>query len=114
MTNPLKGEVDITLGDTTYKTRLNIDSLVKVETELGCGIIQLAQKISAADIRIKELAIILRYALRGGGNDVDNKQVFKLIEDNGIVAISAVVAGLITKTLSDPQEESEGKEEAVA
>lgn len=114
MTNPLKGEVDITLGDTTYKTRLNIDSLVKVETELGCGIIQLAQKISVADIKIKELAVVLRYALRGGGNDVDNKQVFKLIEDNGIVAISAVVAGLITKTLSDPKEESEGKEEAVA
>ena len=114
MANPLKGEVEITIGSDTYKTRLTIDALVKIETELNVGIIQLAQKISVVDIRINELATILKYALRGGGNDFDNKKVYKLIEDNGIVAISAVVANLITLTLSDPKEESEGKEEAVA
>jgi hypothetical protein len=114
MANPMKGEVEVTLGDDTYNCRLNIDSLVKIESEIGVGIIQLAQKMSQADIRITELATVLRYALRGGGNDFDNKKVFKLIEANGIVAVSAVVASLISDTLSDPKEESEGKEEAVA
>lgn len=114
MANPLKGEVEITIGSDTYKTRLTIDSLVKIESELGLGIIQLAQKLSQADIRITELATVLRYALRGGGNDFDIKKTYKLIEDNGIVAISAVVVNLISQSLSDPKEDSEGKEEAVA
>ena len=34
MTNPLKGEIEIELGGETYKCRLTIDSLVKIEDEL--------------------------------------------------------------------------------
>jgi hypothetical protein len=38
MANPLKGEVLITLNKETYKCRLTIDALVKIEDELDKGI----------------------------------------------------------------------------
>jgi hypothetical protein len=37
MTNPLKGQIEVTLGSETYKARLTIDSLVKIEDELDTG-----------------------------------------------------------------------------
>ena len=45
MTNPLKGEIEIELGGESYKCRLTIDSLVKIEEELDKGIIELATDI---------------------------------------------------------------------
>ena len=34
MANPLKGEVEVTIGSETYKCRLTIDALVRIEDEL--------------------------------------------------------------------------------
>ena len=43
MTNPLKGEIEIELGGQTYKGRLTIDAIIKIEESCNCGIIKLAQ-----------------------------------------------------------------------
>ena len=74
MTNPLKGEIEIELGGETYKCRLTIDSLVKIEDELDAGILELASNIAEAKVRLRTLIVVLRYALRGGGNDFDEKK----------------------------------------
>tara|TARA_Y100001951_G_C11133973_1_gene179775 strand:+ start:166 stop:516 length:351 start_codon:yes stop_codon:yes gene_type:complete len=113
MTNPLKGEVNIELGSETYKARLNIDALVKIETELDQGILKLASRISQADVRISELIVVLKAALRGGGNNLQDKDVGRIITDIGIVQASTEVAKLLATTLSDPEEreEQEGKQE---
>jgi|TARA_A100001011_G_scaffold64180_1_gene64792 hypothetical protein len=107
MTNPLRGEVNIELGSETYKARLNIDALVRIETELDQGILKLATRIAQADVRISELITVLKAALRGGGNDLQEKDVGKIITDIGIVQASTEVAKLLATTLSDPEEREE-------
>ena len=114
MTNPLRGEIEITLGSETYKARLTIDALVRIEEELDSGILKLAARIAQADIRLKELIVVLKAALRGGGNDLNEKQVGKIISDIGIVTASTEVAQLLAQTLSDPEGEEEGKSQQVA
>jgi hypothetical protein len=116
MTNPMRGQVEITLGEDTYNCRLTIDSLIKIEDELNDGILQLAQKIANADVRLKTLVTVLRYALRGGGNDVSDSDVQKIISNVGLVVASTQVAHLLAATLSDSksEEKSEGKSEKVA
>ena len=111
MTNPLKGEIEIELGGETFKCRLTIDSLVKIEDELDKGILELATDISQAKVRLKVLLVVLRYALRGGGNDFDDRKMKQIITDTGIISASAVVAQLLSDSLSDPEEkeESSGK-----
>ena len=111
MTNPLKGQVEVSLGTETYKCRLAIDSLVKIENELDMGILGIATKMGNADVRIYELSVVLRYALRGGGNDIDQKEIFKIIEDAGIVSSSKAVAQLLADVLSDPNEKKKQAEE---
>ena len=71
MANPLKGEIDINLSGKSYTCRLTIDSIIRIEEELDTSIIELAIKISQAKAKLKELATVLKYALRNGGNDID-------------------------------------------
>ena len=110
MTNPLKGQVEVSLGTETYKCRLTIDSLIKIENDLDIGILGLASKMATANVRIYELSVVLRYALRGGGNDIDEKELFKIIENAGIVDTSKAVANLLTDVLSDPNEKKKQEE----
>ncbi len=104
MTNPLKGEIEIELGGETYKCRLTIDSLVKIEDELDKGIIELATDIGQAKVRIKTLVVVLRYALRGGGNDFDENKIKQILQSTSIIESSTVVAQLLADTLSDSEQ----------
>mgnify|MGYP001435859181 FL=1 len=114
MTNPLKGEIEINLGGKTYKTRLTVDSIMQIEEELDCGIIKLATKMAEADIRMSHIVAVLHPALRGGGNNVDRKQVIKLVSETGVIKSTAAVATLLTQTLTDNEaEEDEGKPQEV-
>lgn len=111
MTNPLKGEIDLKLGSKTYKARLTVDAIIQIETAVGFGIIKLAQKMSDGDIRLTDLISVLTMSLRGGANDVNEKDVSKIIQDVGIVEATRAVAELIAQSLTnDSEEEVEGKQ----
>tara|TARA_R100001510_G_scaffold55177_1_gene58751 strand:+ start:399 stop:746 length:348 start_codon:yes stop_codon:yes gene_type:complete len=112
MTNPLKGQIEVTLGSKTYKARLTVDAIINIETAVGCGIIKLAQKMAEADIKITDLIAVLHAALRGGGNDLNEKDISKIIQDVGIVEATRCVAELVTQSLTANSEEiaTEGKQ----
>ena len=115
MANPLKGEIPLTLGKETYKCRLTIDALVRIEDELDKGILELATAIAEAKVRIRTLIVVLRHALRGGGNDFDDKKIGEIISSVGIVIASTEVAKLLAATLTDNdsgEEVDKKKEEA--
>ena len=111
--NKLKGEISIELAGKEYKCRLTIDSVMKIEDSCNCGIIKLATKMGDGDIRMSEIINVLTPALRGGGNDMQHKDVIALVQKAGIVKSTAAVAILLTKTLTDDSEETteEGKQE---
>ncbi len=112
MTNPLKGQILINLGGKDYSCRLTVDAIIKIETELDKGILAITQRLSEADVRIGELAVVLLYALRGGSNDVNMEDVKKLIQETGIVNTCSAVATLLVSTMSDPEaEESDSKKD---
>ena len=114
MTNPLKGETQITLGSEDYTCRLTIDSLIKIEEEIGMGVIKLISRLSSdMDMPIKHQLTILYHALRGGGNDLTQKQVKQLVTDNGILKTTQIILVMLTDTLNDEDSE-EKKEEGAA
>jgi hypothetical protein len=105
MTNPLKGEVNLSLGGKDYKARLTIDAIMQVEQSVGCGILKLAQRMADADVRVTDIIAVLTPALRGGGNNVQPKDVTKIVESAGLVDSTQAVATLLTQSIS-PQEDS--------
>ena len=111
MTNPMKGEMTIELAGESYNCRLNVDALIKIETALDMGILKITQRLSDADVRLNDLTVVLLHALRGGGNDVNDRDVKSIIQNSGIVAATSQVATLLVATLTDPNaEESEKKQ----
>ena len=112
--SPLKGETQITLGSEDYTCRLTIDSLMKIEDEIGMGIIKLVSKLSTEmDMPIKHQLSILYHALRGGGNDLTQKQVKQLVTENGLIKTTQVILVMLTSTLND-EDDGEKKEEGAA
>lgn len=111
MTNPLKGQIEVTLGSKTYKCRLTMNAIMEIEDSCNCGIIKLAQKMSEADIRMSEIVSVLHPAIRGGGNDITRNDTIKIVQDAGIIKSTTAVADLLAKSLTDNSEEEadEGK-----
>jgi len=109
MTNPLKGEIEVELGGKTYKARLTIDAIVSIEQAVGCGIIKLATKMSEGDISVGDMMAVLLPALRGGGNDLQAKDISRIIQDSGIVNATTVVASLLTSALTPDEEVTDEK-----
>ena len=68
--------------------------------------------MAEADIRITDLIAVLHAALRGGGNDLQEKDISKIIQDVGIVEATRCVAELVTQSLTADSEEvaTEGKQ----
>lgn len=111
--NPLKGETQITLGSEDYTCRLTIDSLIKIEDEIGMGVIKLISRLSSdMDMPIKHQLTILYHALRGGGNDLTQKQVKQLVTDNGILKTTQIILVMLTDTLNDEDSEEKKAEGA--
>ena len=106
MTNPLKGEIEVELAGRKYSARLTLNSLIKIETALGCGIIRTAQKMAEGDVILNDVVQILLPALRGGGNDFKEKDIHNLIQETGIVASTVVAANLLAQTLTEDSEEN--------
>lgn len=113
MANKLKGEVTVELAGKDYKCRLTIDAIMQIEDSCNCGIIKLATKMSEADIRLSEIINVLTPALRGGGNDLQQKDVVAIVQNAGIVKATSAVANILAKSLTDDSEEAtdEGKQE---
>lgn len=109
MPNKLRGEVLINLAGTEYKARLTMHGIMGIEANIGMGLLALAQKMGEGDIMVSQLIKVLTPALRGGGNDLQEKDVINLVQEAGLVKATGAVAQLVAEALSDTtSEEQEG------
>lgn len=111
MTNPLKGEIELNIGGTEYKARLTIDAIMQIEQSVGCGIIKLAQRMAEGDVRVSDIIHVLTPALRGGGKNMQPKDVSAIITNVGIIEATTAVATLLTSSISPPTDDSEENSE---
>jgi len=105
MSNQLRGEIEIKLGEQTYNCKLNFDSLVRIENTLSTPILKLAQKISEAELKVTEISYILYTAIKGGGKDITEKQVSDIIWQVGFVDAIKAVGEVISMALTSGDDE---------
>lgn len=109
MMNPLKGEVELELGGKTYTTRLTIDALVRIETALDKGVIEIVNELTNARVRINWLMIILLHALRGGGNDLKDADIKEILTKEGVASATVKVAQMLAGALTDIESDEDVK-----
>lgn len=105
MSNHLRGELEIKLGDEIFRCKLNFDSLVRIETALGIPILRLANKIGEGNILASELSYILYTAIKGGGKDVTEKNINNLIWKAGFVDAIKACGEIVANALSSGEDE---------
>jgi len=111
MTNPFRGELEVKLGNQKYKTRMTVDSLIRVETSLGQSIVQLTTKLSEGHLSLTEMGFIIHSALKGGGNNIEENKVNHIIYESGISEGMRVCGELLANVLQGGQRENEKKSE---
>ncbi|MDB5540524.1 MAG: hypothetical protein JWQ89_2251 [Devosia sp.] len=82
MANPIRGEVDITVGGKTYTIKLGRNALASVEGLLGRGFPEIAQSLTS-DPQIVVMRAILWAGLQRYHPELDLMQVGDLMDEAG-------------------------------
>lgn len=111
MTNPKRGEFNLSLGTTIYKCKLNLDTMVRIEQNIGGSLLKLATKMQDADISASQVVAILTPVIRSSGKDVKDNDVKKIIWETGITDSIRAVAEIIAFIVgADEEVEDQGNE----
>ena len=105
--NPRRGEISIKLGDTTYKGRVTLDAMMKIETSMQLGLVRIATRLSDGDMTLQEIGAVLTPVIRGGNNDVTQQDVMKLVWQSGMMEGMKIVGDIIGMALNPDNEKKE-------
>jgi len=111
MTNPKRGELEITLGEKKFKGKVTLDVVMRIERQMGKGIVKIAQSLSEAEFTIEQIVGVLTPVIRAGGNDIKESDIKDALWDAGLVsgiqACSEVVASVLGVNEADEGNEKE-------
>ena len=120
MVNPFRGELQVKLGDKTYKTRMTVDGCIQAEMACNASLVKIATKLAEGDLTVMDISNVLTPALKGGGNDVDNTKVAQIVYEAGMADGMRVVGEVLSNVLTagkadedDDEEDSEKNEQEV-
>ena len=106
--NPRRGEISIKLGEKTFKGKVTLDAMMRIENSMQLGIVKIAQRLSDGDITLSEIGTILTPVIRGGANDISEQDVMKLVWQSGMMEGMKIVGEIISMALS-PDNEKKAK-----
>ena len=111
--NPKRGEILIKLGDKEYKGKVTLDAMMKIETSMNMGLLQIAQRLSDGGLTLNEMGTIITPVIRGGGNDLTQIDVLKMVWDSGTMHCFKIVSDIISNALNPDSDDAKKKEPIV-
>lgn len=108
MTNPKRGEVELQFGDTKYQGKINLDTIMRIETMLGSSIFKLTQQLSEGLLSTTEIIAILQPVLKSSAEKPDENEIKNIIWTHGIANAMRECGKVLTVGLASGDE---GKEE---
>tara|TARA_R110000824_G_scaffold68277_2_gene176772 strand:+ start:292 stop:585 length:294 start_codon:yes stop_codon:yes gene_type:complete len=79
---------------------MSLDTCIRIEQTLGIGIIKLGNLLANTDITLTQIIQVITLAIRGGGNDVKEKDIKKLISDIGLIEAIKITGELVALALN--------------
>ena len=108
-TNPIKAEKIINFGEKSYKARMSLDTIIRVEEALGCSVLKIGTKLTQADLTMTEVIAILTLSVRAGGNDIKDNDIKEAVSKIGLVEAIKITGELLTLALDTGDSVSEKK-----
>ncbi len=98
--NPLKAEKILNFpNDKSYKARMSLDTIIRIEQALGMSILKVGQKLANAEVTLTEVISILTYSIKSGGNDVSENDIKGMISEMGLLNSIKMTGELIAQAL---------------
>jgi len=107
--NSLKAEKILNFKDKTYKARMSLDTIMRIEEALGTSILKVGNKLTTADITLLDIITILTLAIRAGGNDINESDIKKHVSEIGLVEAMKLTGELLTLALNVDPDNTEKK-----
>ncbi len=115
MTNKFRGELKVKLNKTDYNTRLTLDGIMRIEQSTGKPILKLANDLMSSNISMTDILTIMTTAIRGGGNNIQQKEVGDILFEAGMIESMRACSLILTNTITGgEQQEDEKKQEEVS
>lgn len=108
MTNPKRGEVQLQFGDKKYIGKINLDTLMRIETMLGCSVFKLTQQLTEGTLTVSEIIAIIQPVLKSCPEKLEEKQISDLVWQHGIAIAMRECGKVLSLGLASGDE---GKEE---
>lgn len=99
MANPKRGEMTIILGEKKYNGKVTLDVIMRIERQLGKGIVKIAQSLSEGDLTTEQIIAVITPVVRGGGNDIKEADIKKDIWECGLAESLRVCSEIVAQTL---------------
>jgi hypothetical protein len=99
MANRQRGEIEAAIDGRRYTLCLTLGALAELEAALGADdLVGLAERFSLGKLRATDAMLVIGAALRGAGNDIDDRTVARMRFENGAIGVATLVAELIAVT----------------
>lgn len=112
--NKFRGEVNLSLGDSTLLLRPTYTAIAEWEDKAGAGTVQILYRLSASAYRLAELVAVVAAAARAGGHKITDDQVGDMIVDHGVVEVVPAIAKMLANCLTGGREPDPVGEAAAA
>lgn len=107
MPNPLKGEVDLVAGETTYTLRMSINEIVQLETLLDMGVMEISALLGeAANPRLGAWRAALWASLQCHHKGTTLEDAGEIIAEAGFANVMAKVGEALQAAFPAPEPEA--------
>ena len=97
MSNRHRGEVSITLGSKRYALRLTLQALAEIEAAFGASdLAAMGARFAGGKLAARDLVVLTGATIRGGGHDIDDREIANLINASEISTLVEALADLFT------------------
>ena len=104
--NKHRGEVAISLGGRSYLLRPTFAAIAEIEARSGQGLIGLARRLAAGDIRVSDFACIVHAGLRAAGEPARFEKVGELVLEEGVANLAPAVGEFLRAAIAGGGDET--------
>lgn len=97
--NPRRGEIEAELGGKHYVLCLTLGALAELEAAFGAqDLVALAQRFERGRISARDAIRVIAAGLRGGGTEIGEDEVARLVSPGGAAGYVKIVSALLAAT----------------
>jgi len=102
MTNRVRGEISVPMGDVIYTLALTYEAMTSIESDTGQGVLELFNKSYNGTLSLSEIAVILHHSMIVGEGEVRPPlvEIGEKLLDVGINSVITPIGLFFTQALS--------------